>query len=346
MAKDENGDGLIARKLGGLRRKLSGRIYRGTSALYRATHRNAKPRSAKRRKLGEGVFVYLALLIPVLQFIIFYVAVNINSILLAFKEYDVLAGKYHFIGFDNFAAFFRDMIREPVLARAAKNSVILYLFGLLVSMPLGITISFFVYKKIPMAGFFKVVLFLPSIISSIVMVLMFKYFMEMVIPNLLSAMGVKEPPNFFYNSKYAFGTLIFYGLWTGFGGGIILYTGAMSRIPDSLVEYGQLEGMSMLKEFIHVTLPMIFPTITVFLVTGVAGLFTNNAGAYAFYAENAAYNVYTFGYYLFIQVIGSKASLAEYPYASAAGLCFTLVAAPVTLLVKYLLEKFGPNPEY
>jgi len=31
---------------------------------------------------------------------------------------------------------------------------------------------------------------------------------------------------------------------------------------------------------------------------------------------------------------------------AAAGICFTLVAAPITLLVKYLLEKFGPDPEY
>ena len=91
---------------------------------------------------------------------------------------------------------------------------------------------------------------------------------------------------------------------------------------------------------------MIFPTITVFLVTGVGDFFTANACAYTFYAENAPYNVYTLGYYLFIKVIGANASLADYPYAAAAGLCLTLVAAPITLLVKYLLEKYGPDPEY
>ena len=82
-----------------------------------------------------------------------------------------------------------------------------------------------------------------------------------------------------------------------------------------------------------------------FLVTGVAGIFTNQANLYAFFGKNASANAYTFGYYLFIMV-ADEAPISEYPFASAAGLLFTAVAVPITLLVKYVLEKFGPNAEY
>lgn len=305
-----------------------------------------KKGSMQRRRRSEASFVYGVIALPLLQFIIFYVVVNVNSVALAFKTYDRLSGEYIFSGFNNFKDFFYDVSNESILAICFKNSVTQYLFGLIIIMPLGIVSSFFVYRKIPLAGFFKVILFLPSIISSIVIVLMYRYFIEWVIPPFLMKLGMENTPNFFYDSAYAFKTLLFFGFWSGFGGGIILYTGAMSRIPDSLVEYGQLEGMKMSQEFFRITIPMIWPTITVFLVTGVAGLFTGSVSAYAFYAENASYNVYTLGYYLFVKVIGSNASLADYPYASAAGICFTLIAAPITVFVKYLLEKYGPNPEY
>lgn len=218
-----------------------------------------KEKTMKKRRFSEALFVYCAIALPLLQFIIFYVAVNINSIFLAFQSYDYGLGSYKFLGFDNFAAFFGDIIHEPVLIISIRNSAIAYACTLFIAMPLGICFSFFV---------------------------------------------------------------------------------------DSIIEFGQLEGMNLFQELIHITLPMIFPTITVFLVTGVADFFTNSIYTYSFYAESAPYNVYTIGYYLFVKVIGSKASLADYPYAAAAGICFTLVAAPITLLVKYLLEKFGPDPEY
>ena len=305
-----------------------------------------KERSMRKKRTAEAIFVYCAIALPLLQFLIFYVGVNINSIFLAFQEYDYGTGSYIFIGFDNFGTFFSDIAHAAIMGISFRNSAIQYFCTLVIGMPLGIIFSFFVYKKIPWSGFFKVVLFLPSIISSIVLVLMYKYFLEWAIPTVLTAIGVENTPNFFYDSTYAFGTLIFFGLWIGFGGGVVVYTGTMSRIPDSIIEFGELEGMSMWQEFTRITLPMIFPTITVFLVTGVGDFFTANAGAYTFYAENAPYNVYTLGYYLFIKVIGANASLADYPYAAAAGLCLTLVAAPITLLVKYLLEKYGPDPEY
>ena len=51
-------------------------------------------------------------------------------------------------------------------------------------------------------------------------------------------------------------------------------------------------------------------------------------------------------YIFFVKVLKSEAaSYAQYPYASAAGLLFTVVATPLTLLIKWLLEKFGPRED-
>ncbi len=308
--------------------------------------RQRKQRSMKSKNFAKNLFLFCVLVVPVVQFIVFYIVVNINSILLAFKDYNLDTGEYYYVGGKHFTAFIDQISKEFVLRASTKNSFILYAIGLIISMPLHVMSSFFVYKKIPLAGMFKIFLYVPSIMSSVVMTIMYKYFVDRAVPAVAELFGVEAMPNLFKSQETAWPVLIFYNIWFGLGGGIILYTGAMSRIPDSLVEYGKMEGLGMWKEFWKVTVPLIWPTITVFLVTGIAGIFTNQGGVYTFYGEHAPQYLYTYGYYLFVRVVGASAQLSDYPYASAAGLLFTLVAAPITLLAKYLLEKYGPTAEF
>lgn len=304
----------------------------------------------KKKSKGEIIFLVCLLAFPILHFLVFYVGVNFNSLLLAFQKYDPNDATYGFMGFGNFfanfAKVFDNLGSETVLLTATKNSIVLYLFGLLVGTPLNILIAFCVYKKIPMENFFRVIIFLPSIISSIVFVLIFKHFVDYGIPAIWKLFGCENAPQLLFDERFTFNTLIFYGLWTGFGSGVILYSNAMTRIPDSVVEYGQLEGVKPLRELVSIVIPMIFPTLTTFLVTGIAGIFINQGAVYTFFGEHAYPHSYTLGYYMFVQVIGAKSSPANYPYAAAMGLVFTLFAAPITLLVKWGLEKLDPSVSY
>jgi uncharacterized FAD-dependent dehydrogenase len=62
------------------------------------------------------------------------------------------------------------------------------------------------------------------------------------------------------------------------------------------------------------------------------------------YGENAPDGVQTYGYYLYVKTQGAK-SVAEYPILSAMGVLMTVVVVPVTMLVKQLLEKYGPSED-
>lgn len=297
--------------------------------------------STKRRK--ELIFFICLVAYPMLQFLVFYVGVNINSVLLAFQKFDLDTSTFEFLTgnelFKNFSDFIEDMVGDTTMIIATKNSIKLYLVGLVIGLPLNLVFSFFLYKKIPGAGFYRVVLFLPQIISSLVVSLMFRYFVESALPELIGY-------NLLTEKSTAYNTMIFYCVWAGFGSSILIYTSAMTKIDDSLVEFGQLEGISMLQEFWYITLPLIFPTITIFLVSGIAGLFTSQASLFNFYGTGARQDMKTLGYIFFVTIMKSEnASYAQYPYASAAGLLFTLVATPVTLVVKWALEKYGPSAE-
>ena len=314
-----------------------------------------KKKLTAKKKMRSGnfqrnVFLTCILIVPVINSVIYYLIVNFNSILMAFQSYDLSTGKYVFLTdlqggvFGNFTRFVTDLKSDYKLSFTTRNSFMLYFIGLFISTPIQVFVSYFLYKKIPGTKFFKVVLYLPQILSSIVMTIIFRYFADQAIPQMIMEIwGVK--PNLFATEN-AFTTIIIYNVWFGMGGGMIIFMGSMSRIPDELVEYGMLEGLSLMKEFFIITMPLIFSTLSVIWITGIAGLFTNQGNIYTFYGEYADPELYTYGYYLFVQVIGTKATYAQYPYASAAGLLFTIIVAPITLFVKYLLEKYGPEAEF
>ncbi|GHV00710.1 ABC transporter permease [Clostridia bacterium] len=321
---------------------LSGAVYDLRVALHGRFAGKRKPnRKFMSKKTKDMIFYTVLIAFPIAQFAYFYVAVNVNSVLLAFKSYDILSGAYGFAGFSNFINIFKEFSGSNLMAKTAVNSLVAYAVGLIAGVPLALLFSFYITKKFPGHGFFKVILFLPSIISAIVMVVLFKYFVDRLYPEFMLRVFHKTVPGLLTDSRSAFATVLFYSILVGFGTGVLVYSGAIARIPASLTEAAKLDGITSLREFWYITLPLIFPTISTFLIVGVAGIFTNQLNLFSFFSSSAEYEVYTFGYFLFAQT--AYAGTANYPRLAAYGLLFTLVAAPLTFGVKKLLEKLGPE---
>lgn len=288
------------------------------------------------------IFYVLMMLFPIAQFSIMYIGVNFNSFLLSFKNIDI-DGNYTWT-FSNISDAFNLLRTSPLLRSAAKNSLSSYLLLTFIGTPLGLVFSFYIYKKLPLSGAFRVILFLPSIISAIVMVTIFQFFVERAIPAFWQKAFNVKIKGLIENQASRYATIIFYNLWVGFGTGVLMYSNAMSGIPQEIVESAHLDGATGINEFWKITLPMVYPTLSTFLITGVAGLFTNQINLYSFYGGSAPESVQTYGYYLFTRTQLAK-SESEYPLLSAMGLLFTMVIVPLTFGVKWMLEKFGPKED-
>lgn len=309
-----------------------------------------KLKDKTRAKIDESIFLIAILAIPLIQVIIFYIGVNFNSILLSIQEMDPQTGEFHFLSIGNIFGNYGEAVKDLfdtnsnvgwILRNAVVNSAIQFAFSIL-SLVISIIASYFIWKKVPMYGFFQVIVFLPSIISNIVFVLMARYFLENAMPQLF---GIDF--NFFAADKQ-FYTILFFGVWLGFATGMVVFLGAMSGIDDELIEYGQLEGLTAFKEFFWVVIPGIFPTITTYIIATLAGYFTNKGHFYSFFGSDTtglfAESNYTLGYFFFHKVVGQDSS-SFFPYASAYGIMFTLILVPLTLFTKRMLEKYGPSAE-
>ena len=302
-----------------------------------------KSKSLKRKNLLRNSIFYVVMAgIPILQVIIFYIYVNFNSILLAFKTYDEVTMSYKWLTsgevFLNFKEFLNGLTTLPFLKAAFGNTFIMFGLVLLVSYSGGILLSNFIYKKRLFGWFFRVILFTPSMISGIIMVTLFQFFADAAVPALTNNATV----GLLANKSSAFPSIICYTLWLGLGSGMLVYVGTMSSINDSMVEAAQLDGCTPMQEFFKITLPTIYPTILVFFVAKMGSIFGEQINLFTFYGADAPYDYYTYGYWLYVRTLAGE---ANYPQLAAAGLCFTLVLAPLTLFVRWLLNKFGPSAD-
>ena len=294
----------------------------------------------KRKNL---LFYCLLIAFPLAQFCVFYIGVNVNSILMAFQRIDVKNATITWT-MDNIKNAFQMMTGSPELIPVMEISIIAYLLLTVISVPLGLFFSYYIYKKLPLSGAFRVILFLPSILSAIVMATIFQFFFERAIPSIMLQFFDIEMMGLLENSSTRFASLIFYNVLMGFGANVLMYTNSMSGISQEVVESAQLDGANTIQEFWYITMPMIYPTLSMFLFTGVASIFTNQLNLFSFYGGAAPSGIQTYGYYFYTKTYGAK-SMSEYPMLSAMGLLMTIVVVPLTLLVKHLLEKYGPKED-
>jgi ABC-type sugar transport system permease subunit len=323
------------------------RLYDVKALIYRKLFSRCNGKRTSSMSAGKRkavAFYSVFMILPVVSFCVFYVGVNLNSLMLAFKSYDIYTGNYSWIGFQNFEYVCKNLFNgNEMLGISLKNSLIVYAVALTVQIPLSLFFSYYIYKKKPLSGVYKVILFIPMIISTVVMVALFKIIVDRVFPDVVFMLTKKQVQGLLTNPSVIFGTIIGYYIWVGFGMGILVNTSAMSAISKEITEAAALDGASMMREFVSITIPMIFPTIATFLTISIAGIFTEQANLYTFYRDAANPRYYTIGYYLFVKVVGGDSTLSNYPDAAAMGILFSLFAIPVALFFKRIFEIADPS---
>ena len=303
-------------------------------------------KTAKNKKLNRRDLIFYSSLIawPVIQFLIFYIGVNLNSFALSFQRYDVTTSVYHFAWDDlfvNFKKVFANFSDYAMFSSMAVNSLIAWVARLVFGMTLGVFVAFYIYKNCTCSKFFKVMIMMPSFISSLIFIAIFKVIVDNGIPTLIEDLYGIRRPGLIARSDTTFVTVLVYGLWFGAGGSMLIYLNAMESIPVSVTEAAKLDGCGYVRELFTITVPLIWKTFMVFFTVSIAGYFTNSMGLYAFLGKTADSTVSTFGYYLYVSTL--EASYSDYTYLSAMGLLFTAIALPITMIIRHLMFKYGPS---
>ncbi len=299
-------------------------------------------------KRNNLIFYICFMAIPIAQFAIFYIGVNFQSILMAFQSFDNVTEKTTWIGLANIWEEIKKFMEHDGLV-TLKNSLILFLVKLGIGTPLGLLFSYYIYKKFRWYSFYRVMLFIPSIVPSIVLVLMFKYMGLYVWPQLVGAVTGADPTTItgLFSVEKAWGSLLFYNIWVSFGTTVLLYVDAMTNISPDVVEAAELDGATGIKEFFYITLPSAYPTVVTFIIINIANFFIDQAHIFSYFSYSPIPGTETVGYQLYKEIYYAtkNSNYAAYRPLAARGIVLTLVTVPVTLVVRWLLNKVGPSEE-
>lgn len=295
--------------------------------------------TVRRNKL---IFCIVMLALPFLQFFVCYLYVNLRSFTLGFQDYDIETGAYVFVGFKQFAKIFQNFKTDVTLRSSIPNSLTLFFWSFMFGSFGAVLFSYYIYKKNFGSGLFKILLYLPHILGSVVVCVMYKNFVETAMPEMFGLeLGLLQ------NAETRRATIMIFSIYMSFGPRILVYTNAMSGISESIIESAKLDGVNTWQELIHIVLPSIWSTFITFMVASIIGIFTNQMALYTFYGDYANDYLYTFGYYLYrnTRYYWEKQNLGQMSYLAAMGLLMTLVAAPLTMFTRWALKKFGPSKD-
>lgn len=289
----------------------------------------------QKRTLKQMGFVAALVVIPICHFLVFYVFINGSTILLAFKNAD------NVFTFDNFEFLFDYFCSaDSTLLEALINTLKFFVLGLIM-FPVSLLFSYFLYKKIFLYKYFQIVFFLPSIISAMVMVTLYKYILNEPVSELWAKIfNMENAPLFFNSTKYALRSIMVYTVWTGLAGNMVIFNGTMARLPTEILESGKIDGVGFWREFAQLVVPLIWPTLSTLLLMSFIGIFTASGPILLF--TQGEYGTYTISYWIYEYTV----VLQNYNYAAAVGVFFTVVGLPIIFGAKYLLNKLDKNIEY
>lgn len=304
----------------------------------------------RRKKLG----FYLAFIaFPVLHYLVFYVYINLNSFVLAFRNYyvdDVTSTlTYQGAGFKNFATAWNVLTSNmPIIG----NSLLMLAVQLFFTTPLALLFSFYIYKKRPGTEFFRVMLFLPSVLSAVVFGLLYQYIANDVFgwvqTNLFHA---EEASQFLTDTDTRVLAVILFNVLLGFGVSVLTYSGTMSGINISLIESAKLDGCGPFQEFIRIVIPMIWPTVVTLMIVSFSRVFTEQWQVLTLLKRNPL-NAENLGYFLYTRaldgdyvVTAGQTNNLSYAVLSAMGLILTAIVLPLSLIMRWALNKYGPKAD-
>lgn len=289
-------------------------------------------------------FILFCMVPPLISFLIFYVYVNFSSFGMAFMN---SAGEF---SLEQFARIIQEFQMPSSKIREALINTLLTFGILLIAYPFKVLVSYFIYKKIPFAGFYRIVFFLPTIIFSVCIALVFT---RVVGPNgvLAEMIGkvahLESTPELLADSRFANATVLLNMIWLQFPGDLIIWGGTFARVPEEVLESGRIDGVSWWSEFTKIIVPMVWPTVALQMILMFCALF--NSTGQVFLLTNGQYGTMTLSAWMYIfltEHAGANYHSNVYNYLSAVGLVMTVVAVAISMIARKMSDKVYNDVEF
>lgn len=294
-------------------------------------------------------FVVFCLLPAGLSILVWSYYPLLRGLTMAFQDYRLLKGST-WVGLDNFIAVFT----QPIFYKSLWNSALYVTMSIAIGFLLPILLALALNEIPRFKLLFRVVYYLPAMVSPIVVAFLWKQFYDKSDQGLLNialapliahvinpVLGVLHvaPLNLTHDwlgdPTTAMFAVVLPGIWAGAGPGSILYLAALKNIPDERYEAADLDGASWVQKIRHITLPGLKPLILINLLGVFIAGFKAMENVFVLTGGGPLYATHTIG----LEIWTNAFMFLKFGYATAAAWVMGAILIGFTLIqIKSLLK--------
>jgi len=224
---------------------------------------------------GKSIFIFLCVTPAVLLFAIFMIIPTINIFKMSLYKWGGYSPIKTFVGFDNFKKLTHDM----KFIQTFENTVLLIVLVSVITIAISLIFAAILTReKIAGQNFFRIVFYIPNILSIVIISAIFNAILDSKngllnsILNLFRDKG-SEPIYWLGDQKIVIFSIAMAMIWQAIGYYMVMYMASMASVPESVYESANIEGASRIRQFFSLTIPLIWTnirtTLTFFIISSI-----------------------------------------------------------------------------
>lgn len=215
------------------------------------------------RSFKQKIFPYLLLLPTIIIFGVYLFFPALNGLWISFTKWDGI-NPQEFIGLKNYV----ELLSDKSFLKSFFNTMIFTVVSVPVIYVSALMLAIILTRKIKGSSFFRAAFYWPTMISTIVVGLSWRFLLGEdfgVINYMLTVMG-KSPVKWLTDPKVAMGSVIFVTAWSLAGYYMVMFIAGIKSISETYYEAADIDGATFWQQFRYITLPLLKPTSLLVLV--------------------------------------------------------------------------------
>ena len=228
-----------------------------------------------KNKKGKKLFVAMCVSPAVILFTIFMIIPTLNIFRMSFYKWGGYSSTKTFVGFNNFITLFQD----TKFLQSFQNTILLIIIVSIITFSLALIFAGILSReKIKGQNFFRIVFYIPNILSVVIISAIFSAIYDSnngMLNSILSIFRGKdaEPIYWLGDQKIVIFALAAAMIWQAIGYYMVMYMASMASVPESVYESANIEGANRFQQFFQITIPLIWPnirtTLTFFIISSI-----------------------------------------------------------------------------
>jgi multiple sugar transport system permease protein len=270
-------------------------------------------------------------------FAIFIAGPMIASAILSFTDYSVIE-ETNWVGTQNY----HDLIHDPKVAIAMKNSLVFALMSVPLEMAAALTMAMVLLRVGRAAGFFRTLFYLPKMTPPVAVAILYLLLFNGSVGIVNRVLGWFHIPGPFWTTDPTWikPGLVLMSAWA-VGGTMVIYLAALRGVPQQLYEAAAMDGAGAWRRFKDVTLPMISPALFfTFIILTIAALTEFTKAYTAFFGAGTKTNETEAALFYAVYLFRQSFEFFHFGYASALAWLLFVVILTITLIQVRVSKRF------